>query len=103
MPHSPFYVPVSLGHTALLLSDVQTQVLNRFPPETQEAYLSKIQTLLDFFRHWQSPNRRPPRDGLHDGVPMIIHYALPLGKNQNAFVSPYNKLAQWVATLHRYS
>ncbi|RSL59954.1 hypothetical protein CEP54_007054 [Fusarium duplospermum] len=83
---SPFYVPVSLDHTALLLSDVQTQLLGRFSPADQAAYLEHVKKILAFFR-------------LYDGVPMIIHHTLPFNINSNAFVSPYNKLAKWVAKL----
>ncbi|OCK97011.1 Isochorismatase hydrolase [Cenococcum geophilum 1.58] len=83
---TPFYVPVSLPHTALLLSDVQTQILARFPKETQEAYLGEIQKLLSFFR-------------AEIALPLIIHHTLPFNLNSNAFVSPYNKLAKWVTQL----
>ncbi|KAI1044105.1 hypothetical protein LB505_010561 [Fusarium chuoi] len=99
---SPFYVPVSLDHTALLLSDVQSQILRRFSQE-QAAYLGKILKLLNFFRS-EIKSRRVstrPKDSssLYDDVPLIIHHTLPFNINSNAFVSPYNKLASWVAKL----
>jgi nicotinamidase-related amidase len=98
---TPFYVPVSLPHTALLLSDVQTQILARFPKETQEAYLSEIQKLLSFFRAEIARHRSADKSStsLYDEVPLIIHHTLPFNLNSNAFVSPYNKLAKWVAQL----
>ena len=34
-----------------------------------------------------------------DEVPLIIHHTLPFNLNSNAFISPYNKLAKWVAQL----
>jgi nicotinamidase-related amidase len=108
MASSPFYVPVDIGHTALLLSDVQTQILARFPASTQSAYLAQIKTLLDFFRAQISQRRSPeyqkgPKEqqsqSLYDDVPLIIHHTLPFNLNSNAFVSPYNKLAKWVRSL----
>jgi len=99
---SPFYVPVSLAHTALLLSDVQTQILARFPPAAQESYLSQILKLLTFFRNESSKARSShpsTEESLYDGVPLIIHHTLPFNLNSNAFVSPYNKLSKWVKGL----
>lgn len=98
---SPFYVPVSLSHTALLLSDVQAQILARFPQDIQDAYLAQIRTVLLFFRSQISKARSAPRDSssLYDEVPLIIHHTLPFNLNSNAFVSPYNKLSRWVAQL----
>ncbi|KAF9768857.1 hypothetical protein IL306_013793 [Fusarium sp. DS 682] len=100
---SQFYVPVSLNHTALLLSDVQSQILGRFSNEDQEAYLAKIQKLLNFFRSETKSRRTTPKPNdaksLYDDVPLIIHHPLPFNINSNAFVSPYNKLASWVAKL----
>ncbi|RSM09922.1 hypothetical protein CEP52_003837 [Fusarium oligoseptatum] len=98
---SPFYVPVSLDHTALLLSDVQTQILGRFSPADQAAYLEHVMKILTFFRSEIKSRRAqaPNSNSLYDGVPMIIHHTLPFNINSNAFVSPYNKLAKWVAKL----
>ncbi|KAM0415714.1 hypothetical protein ACHAPT_013330 [Fusarium lateritium] len=97
---SPFYIPVSLDHTALLLSDVQTQILGRFSPADQAAYLDQVQKILAFFRsEIKSRRARANSDGLYDGVPMIIHHTLPFNINSNAFVSLYNKLAKRVAKL----
>ncbi|KAK6541553.1 hypothetical protein TWF694_007359 [Orbilia ellipsospora] len=99
---SPFYVPVSLAHTALLLSDVQTQILARFPKDIQEAYLAEVQRLLSFFRTEITKARSEPKTSstsLYDDVPLIIHHTLPFNLNHNAFVSPYNKLAKWVKSL----
>lgn len=98
---SPFYVPVDISHTALLLSDVQTQILARFPEDVQKAYLSQILKLLTFFRDEIYKRRASPssKASLHDDVPLILHHTLPFNLNSNAFVSPYNKLAKWVSSL----
>ncbi|KAF2468715.1 uncharacterized protein BDR25DRAFT_394570 [Lindgomyces ingoldianus] len=91
---SPFYIPINVSKTALLLSDVQTQILARFPKETQDAYLANVQRLLDFFRGEITAARgRSSADGseLFDGIPLIIHHTLPFGVNGNAFVSPSKK------------
>ncbi|VTT59331.1 unnamed protein product [Fusarium fujikuroi] len=100
---SPFYVPVSLDHTALLLSDVQSQILRRFSQEEQAAYLGKVLKLLNFFRSEIKSRRAAAKPensrSLYDNVPLIIHHTLPFNINSNAFVSPYNKLASWVAKL----
>ena len=97
---TPFYAPLYLPHTALLLSDVQTQILARFPKETQEAYLGEIQNLLSFFRVGIARHRSASKSSLFmNEVPLIIHHTLPFNLNSNAFISPYNKLAKWVAQL----
>lgn len=100
---SPFFVPVDIAHTALLLSDVQTQILQRFPAETQKNYIDNIKTLLDYFRA-EISKRRSNKDSragsaAYDGVPLIVHHTLPFNLNSNAFVSPYNKLSKWVKQL----
>ncbi|EHK19391.1 uncharacterized protein TRIVIDRAFT_156388 [Trichoderma virens Gv29-8] len=100
---SPFFIPVELSHTALLLSDVQTQILKRFPTEIQKDYLDKIKILLGFFRAEISKCRSNQdttiRSAPYDGVPLIVHHTLPFNLNSNAFVSPYNKLGKWVKQL----
>lgn len=100
---SPFFVPVDIAHTALLLSDVQTQILQRFPSEVQKNYMDNIKTLLDHFRAEISKRRSDKasraENALYDGVPLIVHHTLPFNVNSNAFVSPYNKLSKWVAQL----
>jgi len=102
---SPFYVPVNLSHTALLLSDIQTQILARFSPDVQNEYLSQILTLLNFFRAEISKRRAEPKSpdspSLYDDVPLIIHHTLPFNLNSNAYISPYNKLAKWVRGLEK--
>ncbi|KAF2801523.1 Isochorismatase hydrolase [Mytilinidion resinicola] len=99
---TPYYVPVSLAHTALLLSDVQTQILARFSKEVQQSYLTEIQKLLDFFRSQialAESAGQPGSENAFSGVPLIVHHTLPFNLNNNAFVSPYNKLAHWVKGL----
>ncbi|QYT06377.1 Isochorismatase domain-containing protein [Trichoderma simmonsii] len=103
MSSSPFFIPVDLAHTALLLSDVQTQILKRFSPETQKQYLDNIKTLLGFFRDEISQRRSNQdtaiRSAPYEGVPLIVHHTLPFNINSNSFASPYNKLSKWVKQL----
>lgn len=100
---SSFYIPISLLHTALLLSDIQTQILARFSKEKQEAYLTQVLRLLTFFRSeiTTARNSSVEKDdsSLYPEVPLIIHHTLPFNLNSNAFVSPYNKLSKWVRGL----
>ncbi|RDW58264.1 isochorismatase hydrolase-1 [Coleophoma crateriformis] len=103
-----FYVPVDLKRTALLVSDVQSQILSRFPEPEQTAYLERVQRLLDLFRaeikkahkeRNQTSESSFAPTSLYDNCPLIIHHVLPFGLNSNAFISPYNKLASWVRSL----
>ncbi|EHK49443.1 uncharacterized protein TrAtP1_010666 [Trichoderma atroviride] len=102
---SPFFIPVDIAHTALLLSDVQTQILKRFSPEIQKSYMDNIKTLLEHFRTEISKRRSDEASGdgsaPYDGVPLIVHHTLPFNINSNAFVSPYNKLSKWVEQLEK--
>jgi nicotinamidase-related amidase len=94
-----FYVPVDLGKTALLLSDIQDQILRRFPKAVVDEYISHILTLLKTFRDEIDRRRSNPTFSTtvqYDGVPLIIHHVFPFGITSNAFVSPYNKLSKWV-------
>jgi nicotinamidase-related amidase len=99
---SKFYRPVDLTHTALLLSDIQEQVLQRFPSEVAGPYLETTLNIIKLFRDEIVRHRSQPEkaslDGF-DGVPLIVHHVLPFGINSNAFVSPYNKLSSWVKKL----
>jgi nicotinamidase-related amidase len=99
---SKFYVPIDLSHTALLLSDIQSQILARFAPEVRDAYLSQVLAILNIFRSSISHRRTNPNTSkttLYDEVPLIVHHILPFGMNSNAFISPYNKLSSWVSKL----
>jgi nicotinamidase-related amidase len=98
---SPFYIPIDIHHTALLISDVQTQILARFPQKTQDTYLAHVGKLLDRFRKHIATARAtlPVNEGLYEGVPLIVHHTLPFNLNNNASISPYNKLAKWVKGL----
>ncbi|KAF2098841.1 Isochorismatase hydrolase [Rhizodiscina lignyota] len=102
---SSFYVPVDLSRTALLISDVQSQIIARFSPEVQKAYLEQIKGLLAFFRNASSECRNNPTEpsakNMYQNAPLIIHHVLPFGINQNAFISPYNKLASWAVELEK--
>ncbi|PYI16396.1 Isochorismatase hydrolase [Aspergillus violaceofuscus CBS 115571] len=98
---SPFHIPLDLSRTALLLTDIQTDILCRFPPAVQEPYLQHIHTLLTLFRNeitrrrtTTTTNPTTPRNS-NTAIPLIIHHILPHGLNSNAFISPYNKLSTW--------
>ena len=106
---SPFWRPVDLAHTALLLTDVQDQILSRMPLDTRTTYLNNVKAVLDHFRTQitvrraqkarsdsSSPDQNPMAP--NDGIPLIIHHLIPVGLNSHAWVSPYNKLnAAWSA------
>ncbi|USP82235.1 uncharacterized protein yc1106_09509 [Curvularia clavata] len=99
---SPFYVPVDLSATALIISDVQTQILGRFPKHIQAEYLSTLLRLVNFFRIQIAHHRAnilTNNSNSNANVPLIVHHTLPFNINRNAFVSPYNKLAKWVKSL----
>ena len=99
---SKFYVDVDLSRTALLLSDIQSQIVARFPPEVSSVYLKNVLSILNLFRDEQARRREDEdraKTSLYDEVPLIIHHVLPFGINSNGFVSPYNKLASWVNKL----
>lgn len=103
---SPFYVPVDLGRTALILSDIQEEILARFTPSQQSTYLTHITRILIAFRASISTHRSTTSTtsssssftpGQLANVPLIVHHVLPWGLNHNSFISPYNKLASWSA------
>lgn len=101
---SPFWRPVDLTHTALLLADVQDQIFTHMPPDAQKTYLSTVKAILDHFRT-QIQSRRAEKaahlpDPLapNDGIPLIIHHLIPVGQNAHAFISPYNKINSTWAT-----
>jgi nicotinamidase-related amidase len=97
----PFYIPVDLSHTALLLADIQGQIASRFSTDQLEPYLSHVLRLLTLFRTEIAERRNAPptNTSLYDNVPLIIHHVFPAGINSNGFISPYNKLARWFAKL----
>lgn len=101
----PFHTEVDLRYTALLLSDMQNEILARFPAEKQEQYLKEVVSLIDLFRNDIHQRRTVPAEseenasGAYVGVPLIIHHVFPYGYNNNAFISPYNKLSSWVKSL----
>ncbi|KAJ5611629.1 hypothetical protein N7528_008734 [Penicillium herquei] len=99
---SPFHIPIDLSHIALLLSDIQTDILARFSQETQEAYLAQILSLLNLFRaEIARRQEKSSQTSSYQDTPLIIHHVLPFGYNSNAFISPYNKLSSWVQSLER--
>src|ERR1700722_15754814 len=97
----PFWRSVDIGHTALLLTDVQEQIFFHMPPEGQKAYLETVKRILDHFRS-QIAARRAEKENAkagstdpmapNEGIPMIIHHLVPVGQNSHAFISPYNKI-----------
>jgi nicotinamidase-related amidase len=103
----PFWRSVDIGHTALLLTDVQEQIFFHMPPEAQKAYLETVKRILDHFRS-QIAARRAEKENAkassvdpmapNEGIPMIIHHLVPVGQNSHAFISPYNKINSTWAT-----
>ncbi|KAJ5723102.1 hypothetical protein N7488_001137 [Penicillium malachiteum] len=99
---SPFHIPIDLSHTALLLSDIQTDIIARFSHETQESYLAQVISLLNLFRaEITRRQEEPSQTSSYQDTPLIIHHVLPFGYNSNAFISPYNKLSSWMQSLER--
>ena len=98
MASSPFWRPVDMGRTALLLSDVQSQLVAHMPEGERTSYLANVGRVLQHFRT-QIADRRASRPfsalAPNDGIPLIIHHVVPFGINSNAFISPYNKLNTW--------
>lgn len=101
----PFHTDVDLRYTALLLSDIQNEILARFPAEKRARYLEEVVSLIKLFRQDMHERRTWPSKlkdqtgGAYAGIPLIIHHVLPYGYNNNAFISPYNKLSSWVKSL----
>ncbi|RAO68783.1 uncharacterized protein BHQ10_004795 [Talaromyces amestolkiae] len=101
----PFHTEVDLRYTALLLSDIQNEILARFPADKREQYLKEVVSLINLFRKDIHQRRTAPAEtkenasGAYVGIPLIIHHVLPYGYNNNAFISPYNKLSSWVKSL----
>jgi nicotinamidase-related amidase len=95
---SPFWRPIDMGRTALLLSDVQTQLVAHMPEYQRTPYFAAV---LGVLQHFQSQilHRRAdvPSNPLapNDGIPLIIHHVVASGANSNSFVSPYHKLNTW--------
>ncbi|KAH8822062.1 Isochorismatase-like protein [Xylogone sp. PMI_703] len=100
-----FYVPVDIKHTALLLSDVQIQIIARFPEAKALPYMRHVQKLIELFRQEIAKSRSQSADpnALDDGVPLIVHHVLPFGINNNAFVSRNNKLSKWAASMKHFT
>jgi nicotinamidase-related amidase len=98
MASSPFWRPIDMSRTALLLSDVQSQLIAHMPEDERTSYLSDVGRVLQHFRT-QIADRRASRPfsalAPNDGIPLIIHHVVPFGINSNAFISPYNKLNTW--------
>lgn len=104
----PFHVDVDLRYTALLLSDIQTDILARFKAEKREQFLIKVISLVELFREYIGKRRLAVHEtneneagGAYLGIPLIIHHVFPYGYNNNAFISPYNKLSSWVQSLEQ--
>lgn len=101
----PFHTEVDLRYTALLLSDIQSEILARFHLEKRDQYLNEVLSLINLFRDDIHQRRTAPVElkelagGAYVGIPLIIHHVLPYGYNNNAFISPYNKLSSWVKSL----
>lgn len=87
---SPFWRSIDISHTALLLSDVQNQLLSHMSANEQQLYLSNAEQVLRAFRAYiaQAQGRDSP------GTPLIIHHVVAMDfATMN--LSPYNKLNNW--------
>lgn len=101
MASSPYYIPVDLSHTALLLADIQTQIAARLPQDEVNTLTDHTLDLLNLFRA-EITKRRSQSDSSatsFSGVPLIVHHIFPAGINSNSFISPYNKLYEWFQSL----
>jgi nicotinamidase-related amidase len=99
----PFWRSVDISHTALLLTDIQEQILFRMPPDAQQTYLETVKAIIDHFRTQVSTRRAQKSDSSNpmapnQGIPMVIHHLVPVGQNSHAFISPYNKINSTWAT-----
>lgn len=87
---SPFWRSLDISRTALLLSDVQSQLLSHMSETEQQTYLSNVEQFLRSFREYiaQAQSR-----GSSD-TPLIIHHVVSMDfATMN--LSPYNKLNNW--------
>lgn len=86
---SPFHTEVDLRYTALLLPDIQNEILARFPADKREQYLNEVLSLIKLFRDDIHKRRTTPAEsqekagGAYVGIPLIIHHVLPYGYNNN--------------------
>jgi len=98
---SPFYIPVDLSHTALILADIQSQIAARLPQDELKQMTDHVLELTNLFRAEIARCRSQPKPAgtAYDGVPLIIHHIFPAGINGNSFISHYNKLYTWFQKL----
>ncbi|KAJ9647633.1 hypothetical protein H2204_000263 [Knufia peltigerae] len=95
---SPFWRDIDIAHTALLLSDVQNQLIGHMPQDEQQRYLATLLALLNLFRTAIS-NTRDDHKSQHSaahpgGGPCIIHHVVLMDyATMNS--SPYNKINNW--------
>ena len=87
---SPFWRSVDISQTALLLSDVQTQLLSHMSKPEQDQYIEAVGKLLQSFRAHISQ----ARDKSQAGVPLIIHHVVSMDF-ATLNLSSYNKLNNW--------
>ncbi|KZT42939.1 Isochorismatase hydrolase [Sistotremastrum suecicum HHB10207 ss-3] len=92
MSGSPFFQPVDISKTALILSDVQDEIYGRMPVKDQEQYSTDVLKLLTGFRKEIKERARGAQGPAYRGVPLIVHALAPFNWNSNAFLSPSNKL-----------
>jgi len=85
---SPFWRSVDISKTALLLSDVQTQLFAHMPEAEQQKYLAHVSGLLNTLRSYQSKAQG------HSQAPLIIHHVVSMDY-ATMNLSPYNKINNW--------
>lgn len=87
---SPFWRSVDISKTAVLLSDLQTQLLSHMSEIEQHKYLSDVLGLLNKVRTHISHEQG--KDGA--GLPFIIHHVVSMDY-ATINLSPYNKINNW--------
>src|ERR1700744_5571980 len=87
---SPFWRSVDVSKTALLLSDVQTQLLSHMAEAEQQKYLANVAGLLGAFRTYISHAQSTGQGG----VPLIVHHVVHMDF-ATINLSPYNKINNW--------
>ncbi|KUL92183.1 hypothetical protein ZTR_02543 [Talaromyces verruculosus] len=89
----PFHAEVDLRYT-----DIQNEILARFPAGKIEQYLKEVLSLINLFRediHKRHTALAESKQAgsTYQGIPLIIHHVLPYGYNNNAFISPEKSLS----------
>ena len=88
---SPFWRSIDISQTALILSDVQTQLLSHMSRAEQQNYLTTVESLLQSFRIYIEQAQSKSQAG----PPLIIHHVVSMDYTAMSSLNPYNKLNNW--------